>query len=274
MQIRTSTVTPSARREGYTLPEVLVVIGLVALLASFFTASLSRATSFARAAACKNNLHQQTVALSMYLNDFHRYPLSQDSRVGVQPIRSGQALVAMGAWAKLLRPYVQSPPRLIAEGKAFLCPERETVTPENPRVALSGLVLGSRNPLVVHGTYGYNGYGTGLDFADLDLGLGAEWNPDVGSDGVEIPESRVQVPSDMIAIADSSSLSTVISPQVSRKAPMATLRLLPAARHSGSANTVFCDGHIEANSFRALVSGNETSRRRWNNDNEAHPETR
>lgn len=258
---------------GFTLLELMVAVGVMVVLATLFASSLSRATSFARSAACKSNLRQQAFALSMYVHEYQRYPLSQDSRVGYDSIRSGQAVIVVGAWSKLLKPLIQSPPRLTAEGKAFLCPERERVTIDNPRVELSSAMPSTPKSILVNGTYGYNGYGTGLNRPDLDLGLGKEWEPAAGKAAVEVAESKVQAPGNMIAISDGSALSTLISPVVSKRSPLTTLRLLPAPRHSRRVNVAFCDGHVEAMGFRSLVAANEEARRRWNNDHEPHRET-
>ena len=97
-----------AREAGFTMSELLVVVGVVGVLAALFSISLNRATVFARSAACKSNLRQQGLALAMYLSDFHRYPLSQDARVVVESVRSGGQSVALGAWATVLRPYVSA----------------------------------------------------------------------------------------------------------------------------------------------------------------------
>jgi hypothetical protein len=36
---------------------------------------------------------------------------------------------------------------------------------------------------------------------------------------------------------------------------------------------VFCDGHLENARQTNWMAATETARRRWNNDNEPHPET-
>ena len=44
-------------------------------------------------------------------------------------------------------------------------------------------------------------------------------------------------------------------------------------KHKRSHNTVFCDGHVEEMKMGARSKKTDEARRRWNLDNEPHPET-
>ena len=57
-----------SRRRGFTLVELLVVIGIIAVLISMLLPSLNKAREAAKRTACLSNLHQLHVMLVMYAN--------------------------------------------------------------------------------------------------------------------------------------------------------------------------------------------------------------
>lgn len=67
---------------GFTLVELLVVIGVIAVLISLLLPALNKARDAAKSAQCMANLRQLGTAEGMYLNDFKRWHL---------PVRQPQA---------------------------------------------------------------------------------------------------------------------------------------------------------------------------------------
>jgi prepilin-type processing-associated H-X9-DG protein len=77
----------------------------------------------------------------------------------------------------------------------------------------------------------------------------------------------------MIAIGDSQSDGLndfVISPMGNGSEPR--IQCWPGKRHNRGANIVFCDGHVEHARQKKWLAQTEQARRRWNHDNEPHPE--
>jgi prepilin-type N-terminal cleavage/methylation domain-containing protein/prepilin-type processing-associated H-X9-DG protein len=67
---------------GFTLIEVVVVLGLLALLAALLLPMVARAKASARRASCTSNLHQLGAAFTMYADDHSgSYPLAADPAI-------------------------------------------------------------------------------------------------------------------------------------------------------------------------------------------------
>jgi prepilin-type processing-associated H-X9-DG protein len=84
-----------------------------------------------------------------------------------------------------------------------------------------------------------------------------------------VREEQVLVPSDMIAVADTALAFYYLLP------PWSVLKnqLEPSISHNPGVNASFCDGHVSYMRLSDYLAPTETARRRWNNDNQFHPET-
>src|SRR3954451_10153973 len=63
------------RRRAFTLVELLVVIGIIAILISILIPTLGKAQAAAKALQCGSNLRQVGIGLTRYFNDFKHLPV-------------------------------------------------------------------------------------------------------------------------------------------------------------------------------------------------------
>ena len=80
------------KRKGFTLVELLVVIAIIAILMAILIPALNRARKMAKMSICMSNLHQWSIACTLYMDDNDGL-FSQDE------------LNADGFWQCVLRPY-------------------------------------------------------------------------------------------------------------------------------------------------------------------------
>jgi len=72
----------SHNRRAFTLVELLVVIGIVAILMAILLPALGRAREAAKRAACASNMHQLGVVITNYAAKYRRYPTAYAEHVG------------------------------------------------------------------------------------------------------------------------------------------------------------------------------------------------
>jgi prepilin-type processing-associated H-X9-DG protein len=212
--------------------------------------------------------------MTMYVQQCRFYPSSQLIGHGGHGPEYEAAV-----WPVRLRPF------LSGNRDVFHCPSRDdrfrwsdgsdwaTIPASGPYVEVS---YEPGEPLIhfyARFSYGYNAIGVSSNSFLIDQkGLGV-W-PKVANieyvDGGEMPASRVKVPAEMIAVADSNGdglKDYFISPQGESG--------WPGEVHSGGSNVLFCDGHVAWYARQELTVNDPPSEadrpkiRMWNNDHRA-----
>jgi prepilin-type processing-associated H-X9-DG protein len=243
--------------------ELLSVLGIIAVLTSLGAAAILRARQKADSVVCKNHLRQMGAWLAEFVTERNEYPLALNLEL------TNRYSDHAATWAGSLR-RAGGFPDVIRQGDAgdiFHCPRARR---PNDLAANEG-----------YGAYGYNGEGIVGSVVDKPLGLGGKGGENAAGYPPPVQAGDVAVPAEMLAVGDSfvgwksmivegrSHHIGLIFTAAAREGE--TSRAL--ARHSGSGNYVFCDGHVEGLPLERLYfHAGAGYARLWNRDNQAHLE--
>ncbi len=217
-------------RSAFTMIELLVVMGVLALLVSILLPSLSAARRQAQAVACRSNIRQIIMA-----NDYYR-----DDHDGVYVPGASDFLDNLNRWhgkrdsVNLAFDSTRGPlvPSLGPDGAIHACPSFEFY---------------AKDFEAGNGGYGYNNAYIGVQIVGSGPGRAL-----VTTDQAGAYSDRVKRPGETIMFTDSAFAGKTLieysfaEPRFQLQFP--TYRTDPSIhfRHDGLANVGWCDGHVDA----------------------------
>lgn len=198
----------SPHHRAFTLIELIVTIGIIVLLASLLLPMAKTWNAGAQTVACSGNLRQMFLYLDAYARENNGvYPAVSDATTG-------------NSWWLTLQNYINTPSQVVGIRKKtiFLCPASLRTYPGQ----------------VARRTYGMNCEGLKNDHGVLD------WRTPIRP----ISQSKL---SRTLFIADTCNgpANNGDGIQYFRAASSPMFADVVEARHSGRANALFLDGHIE-----------------------------
>ncbi len=227
----------SARPKAFTLVELLVVIGIIALLIGVLLSVLSKAREAANVLVCATHLREIGIACSVYAaNNKGKLPIPigggafsnlNYSAILFKPDNGFYGLMDFGQGT--LAPYLHSP----AIGrKSFLCPsDSEPRYAAGPPVTADPQMPLTPAPTVPRNfSYAFN--------AELTGGL-------AGSRYTGVKTSEIRRPSDKLLVLKAFMPGGANTKVVGYNANGVAIVVFLSLRHGGKSNQCFADGHVE-----------------------------
>jgi len=241
---------------GFSLVELLVIVAIIAILASLLLPALSAAKQRANLIRCKANLRQIALGVSLYVMD-------NDNTYPAGPILQLPGVIFDDRfWLEIVA-------RTMGDEwhnqKLFWCPST------------------FRRGRLYAQSYGYNHYGyrngkpgESYDFRGLSLSAtpGSRDIRPARESSIMAPANMIELGDNFIAIGEHLEIAEIgyaiaRAPKVSGIGPP-DLKVAEQ-RHQRRANIAFCDTHVETLPFKKLfIDDSDEALSRWNLDNSPH----
>ncbi|MGB7159689.1 MAG: DUF1559 domain-containing protein [Tepidisphaeraceae bacterium] len=272
----------SSPSRGFTLVELLVVIGIIALLIAILMPALSAARQQAKSVASLSNLRQLGIGLIMYRNENR----------GLYPVAAYVSLTDRPRfrWSDAIYPYMKNT-------EVYLSPQLDETERQRMNKPFAHTCTQTANPGLLPDTIFWGGYGYNWQY----LGNGRQ--PSVSGTPIPVFQAKegaqIRATSQTIAIADTKGSRNggtmfdlkegtyVVDPPLQSSKDMGSRgsrkssadadatgnygytggngstgvvvpehRSTPAERNRGLVNVLFCDGHGEALKLKDLDDSN------------------